>query len=103
MFSSAIRPDCSGRTLTYDPFSKDERREAALANYPQNPVPPFAPSVRGSWDEYPFASTQQGGIGATVMLVPKVEQDAQGGTLNAFYASQLLDVPQRRFLVDIVP
>jgi len=38
-----------------------------------------------SLDEYPFASTQQGGKGATVAEVPKREQDIQGGKMSSFY------------------
>jgi hypothetical protein len=40
-------------------------------------------------DEYPFASTYEGGMGsgkrASVMAVPPHEQRVQGGTLSAFY------------------
>ena len=36
-------------------------------------------------DEYPFASSAQGGRGAVVRLVPIRENSIQGGTLAAFY------------------
>jgi hypothetical protein len=40
-------------------------------------------------DEYPFASTYEGGVGtgkrASVKAVPGHEQRVQGGTLSAFY------------------
>jgi len=39
----------------------------------------------GSPDEYPFASTMQGGAGARVAGVPLQEQFVQGGLLRAFY------------------
>jgi Deoxyribonuclease NucA/NucB len=39
----------------------------------------------GSCDEYPFASTAQGGAGASVAGVPLAEQRIQGGTLSSFY------------------
>ena len=40
----------------------------------------------GSPDEYPFASTYQGGAGARVEEVPLGEQRIQGGVLSRFYA-----------------
>lgn len=39
----------------------------------------------GSPDEYPFASTLQGGAGARVAGVPIGEQRIQGGVLSSFY------------------
>jgi hypothetical protein len=39
----------------------------------------------GSPDEYPFASTLQGGAGARVAGVPLAEQRIQGGVLSRFY------------------
>ena len=39
----------------------------------------------GSPDEYPFASTMQGGAGARIEGVPLVEQRIQGGVLSSFY------------------
>jgi hypothetical protein len=38
-----------------------------------------------SCDEYPFASTAQGGRGASVRLVPVREQNIQGGIISSFY------------------
>lgn len=38
-----------------------------------------------SLDEYPFASSAQGGSGSTVRPVPKSEQNHQGGILSSFY------------------
>jgi hypothetical protein len=42
-------------------------------------------SGSGSPDEYPFASTMEGGTGAHVTGVPLAEQRIQGGTLSSFY------------------
>ena len=39
----------------------------------------------GSPDEYPFASTMEGGTGAQVQGVPLSEQRIQGGVLSQFY------------------
>jgi hypothetical protein len=38
-----------------------------------------------SLDEYPFASSSQGGAGARVAPVPAAEQNYQGGVLGSFY------------------
>ncbi|KAL3836379.1 hypothetical protein ACJMK2_021812 [Sinanodonta woodiana] len=40
---------------------------------------------KNSCDEYPFASTSQGGAGATIMCVALSENNSQGGQLNVFY------------------
>ncbi len=44
-----------------------------------------APGSGLSLDEYPFASTYQGGSGAQVAAVPVHEQNVQGGKLSIFY------------------
>ncbi len=36
-------------------------------------------------DEYPFASTVEGGVGASVMMVDKREQRIQGGQISSMY------------------
>src|SRR5256885_478386 len=38
-----------------------------------------------SCDEYPFASSTQGGAGAQALIVPAFENNAQGGALANFY------------------
>ena len=42
----------------------------------------------GSCDEYPFASTNEGGLGASAREVPLGEQRSQGGTLCGCYSSE---------------
>jgi Deoxyribonuclease NucA/NucB len=59
-------------------------RQAACGHWP--------PGSRLSFDEYPFASTLQGGRGASVAEVPRVEQRRQGGALRAFYAKERVRV-----------
>jgi hypothetical protein len=56
-----------------------------------------------SLDEYPFATSFQGGAGAQVMAVNRGEQGSQAGLLNAFYAGELNYVPLSPFLVIPVP
>jgi RHS repeat-associated protein len=66
--------------LTYDPAGKSQRRYQALKNYPS----------RGSEglqrDEYPYASTREGGEGAAVAYVPAAENSTQGGELSTLYS-----------------
>ena len=50
-------------------------RSAACGNF----------SGTGSCDEYPFASSKEGGAGASTRGVPLSEQNSQGGTLSSFY------------------
>lgn len=37
-------------------------------------------------DEYPYASSQEGGAGAVTRCVPSHENSVQGGTLSSFYS-----------------
>lgn len=54
-------------------------RSAALA-----PVRNKDPGSGNSWDEYPFASTQEGGQGASVQAVPISEQSDQAKLMRSF-------------------
>jgi hypothetical protein len=73
------------RRLRYlqDRAKAKANRTAALAGH--------RPAKAGfSLDEYPFASTYQGGAGARVIEVPEKEQDMQGGVLSTFYQNNRL-------------
>ena len=50
---------------------------------------PFFPRTPGanSCDEYPFASTQEGGMFATIWFSPVSEQNRQGGLISSFYTN----------------
>jgi len=61
-----------------------------------------APDPTLSLDEYPFASTAEGGAPAQVRPVPRVEQNIQGGHLSLFYQRNQVQSGQR-FHVRIVP
>jgi hypothetical protein len=63
-------------TRTRDQDLIDANREAACHGF----------CGPGSPDEYPFASTHEGGAGARVQGVPLKEQRIQGGVLSRFYA-----------------
>ena len=56
-----------------------------------------------SWDEFPYASTMQGGAGAMTAKVPLLENCIQGGMLGAFYRWVLKGVPYSEFLVVPIP
>ncbi|PWN47466.1 hypothetical protein IE53DRAFT_321165 [Violaceomyces palustris] len=45
------------------------------------------PDDSNSCDEYPFASSQEGGAGAVTRCVPAHENSVQGGTLSSFYSA----------------
>lgn len=68
-------------------------RAAALAGLPS--VSPL------SWDEYPFASSVQGGVGASVAPVPVMEQWIQGGTIAASYSAEGINVGDPYWVVVI--
>jgi hypothetical protein len=78
-FDAAVR--AGAPTVLNRITSKDRRRRnrrEALRGRP--------PAGAGfQWDEYPFASTRQGGAGARVMKVPAGENSYQGRTLSSFY------------------
>jgi Deoxyribonuclease NucA/NucB len=57
---------------------------------------------RTSCDEYPFASTLEGGLGATVAAVKPTENSSQGGTLGSFYTSKGIKDGDR-FKVEVSP
>jgi hypothetical protein len=57
----------------------DKNRREACKNFV--PIPPLLTSC----DEYPFASSQQGGVGASIRAVPLTEQAIQGGHISVFY------------------
>jgi hypothetical protein len=48
----------------------------------------FQPNYGGWCDEYPFASSHEGGAGAATEEVPPREQQCQGGTLSRQYQAQ---------------
>ena len=59
-----------------------------------------APAPNNSCDEYPFASTHQGGSGASTRCVPTGTNSSQGGTLRHFYPA-ICDGAW--FCVEVVP
>jgi len=67
--------------LTYLGFRDRRRYRAACGSGNFR----LGPSPYTSCDEYPFATTVEGGAGATTLGVPVGEQSSQGGTLGNFY------------------
>ncbi len=75
-------------TLTYDPDNADTQRDNSGCN--QNPCnDPNVPYSQfgDSCDEFPFASVEEGGTGASLRCVPQADQNSEGGQLSAFYAN----------------
>lgn len=77
-FDAAVAGGAPTTLTRADMDTKLANRDAALDGVPKAP--------KGqSLDEYPFASTVEGGAGATVRPVPVSEQNYQGGKLSSFY------------------
>jgi hypothetical protein len=55
-----------------------------------------------SLDEYPFASSRQGGLGASVAAVPFWENCVQGGIIGACYRIEKI-TPGTRYFVVVTP
>lgn len=60
-------------------------RSAEAANRRKVCLPSFPRPFGGQCDEFPFASTRQGGEGAQEQEVPARENQCQGGTLSRWY------------------
>src|SRR5262249_3751745 len=88
--------------------SKLRRRAAIIANgkNPDDTTPRFpqgdGTTVEGQWDEYPYASTRDGGSEAGLWLVPRTENAQQGGNLGFFYRYKLRNAP-KKFRVLVAP
>ncbi len=72
-------------------------RRQAQAHAPRPTL--FAPN--GTWEEYPFASTVEGGKGATLTLSPRSVNSSHGWTLKEFYKAAGLKVGDQ-YVVRIV-
>jgi RHS repeat-associated protein len=55
-----------------------------------------------SWDEYPFAASRQGGLGADVVKVPRWENSTQGAIIRWSYAYEHINVGDP-YLVIVIP
>ena len=80
------------RVFWTDAQANSVRREAGCGSKWKGP---------GSCDEYPFASTLQGGYGAQIMGVPGTEQRTQAGEISGFYRRNKI-ADGRMFLVYVV-
>jgi Deoxyribonuclease NucA/NucB len=93
---NAIKEDGQDSTLTYgrldpanecEPVSEENRRNACKKFTVKDQKKP-------SCDEYPFASTRQGGEDATTMGVPDEQQHSQGGQMSAFLRKYRAELAQ---------
>ena len=75
-------------TLTYDPDNADTQRTNSGCS--QNPCNdddiPYS-QFGDSCDEFPFASVEEGGTGASLRCVDQSDQNSEGGQLSQFYAN----------------
>jgi hypothetical protein len=68
-----------------DPAQRRAKQVAACKNFVKH-------YPDGSCDEYPFASSQEGGAGAQIAEVPVREQNCQGGTISGQYQAKQIAV-----------
>lgn len=86
----AIEKDEHPSVLTRDNTEINARRYAACGPKAikkleeKHKKPNNDEMLNASCDEYPFASTKEGGEGATVAWVPRAENSKQGGKMAAF-------------------
>jgi len=83
--------------LTYDSDRKNQakRRREALKNY-------RGTAEKGeSLDEYPYASTMEGGANASVLPVPNEEQSIQGGQLGGLVTSKKMKTGDQIFVIPV--
>ncbi len=88
------------------PENRDTKYRAACSAAKIAALPPVTDPSFTSCDEYPFASTDEGGASATIRLVPVPEQNSQGGTLSRFYGpNRVLAIPNAHdgFYVTLAP
>ena len=77
-FDNAVANGAPTRLNRTTTRQRDRNRRDALRGQP-----PAGPGQ--SLDEYPFASSSQGGSNSRVAPVPVAEQNYQGGVLSSFY------------------
>jgi Deoxyribonuclease NucA/NucB len=77
-FDEALANGAPTRLNRVSAVVRDSNRRAALRG--QEPAP-----AGMSLDEYPFACSAQGGVGACVSAGPVGEQSYQGGVLSSFF------------------
>ena len=84
------------KILTYDsdPDNRRKRRRESLRGYSTRPG--------FDRDEFPYATTQEGGRGAAVNYVPSLENQSHGGSLGSFVKGNNLKSGDK-FLVVLVP
>lgn len=76
-------------TLHRDSASASTHRAATACKSPNRCA--NNPSDSNSCDEYPYASSQEGGAGSVTRCVPATENSRQGGTLSSFYTNNAIE------------
>ncbi|EST05430.1 hypothetical protein PSEUBRA_005107 [Kalmanozyma brasiliensis GHG001] len=79
--------NCAGKptTLHRDSANASTNRAKTACKSPNRCA--NGPSDANSCDEYPYASSQEGGAGSVTRCVPSTENSRQGGTLSSFYTN----------------
>lgn len=78
---------CAGKPTTLHRDSANASANRALTACKSPNRCANNPSDSNSCDEYPYASSQEGGKGSVTRCVPATENSRQGGTLSSFYTS----------------
>jgi fibro-slime domain-containing protein/RHS repeat-associated protein len=86
-------------------FNRRGSRDASGAiDFAQQRDPNLQAQDGESYEEYPFASSAEGGPGAHVEVVPDELQDRQGGLFRAFLrANQITQGSRRGYIVLVIP
>ncbi|SJX62993.1 uncharacterized protein SRS1_13816 [Sporisorium reilianum f. sp. reilianum] len=81
---------CAGKPTTLHRDSADATANRALTACKSPNRCANNPSDSNSCDEYPYASSQEGGAGSVTRCVPSTENSRQGGTLSSFYTNNAI-------------
>ncbi|GES59952.1 hypothetical protein ATEIFO6365_0002028300 [Aspergillus terreus] len=80
----------AGQQFTYDADKSkrpDRRKESGCSKTPCSDSSLSYSKFGNSCDEFPFASTKEGGSGARLRCVDSTENSSEGGQLSAFYGT----------------
>ena len=90
-------------TRVYGKQHRDNRNAIKCGGFCAAQKKTFNDSAKLQCDEYPFASTNEGGKPAFRTCVPSRQNSQQGNTLTWFYRKCINPYEQKRFILRIVP
>lgn len=89
-------PTTTCRNAAQTSHDNRNRRDSGCVNLKCPPID----GIKYNCDEYPFASTYNGGVGARIICVPQKENSLQGYNIKSFYAKY--NIPNSgTFVVDV--